>query len=181
MLWNKKKDGVREAKRKDLDAINELRRQAHEMQTTGRPDIFQKPFSDALAQQANRMLHDKNGMLFVYTREGTVCGFVYATAENEPASSYWDSRAYCRVQEICVDKSCRGEGIGTALMDAVRAQAKERGCPKLELQVWSFNSGACAFWVKQGFTPYMYCMECIPESGNQENENAEGDDRNTGV
>ena len=180
MFWGKK-DGVRAPKRKDVDAINGLRRQAHEMQTLGRPDIFQKPFHDAIALQVQRMLKEKNGLLRVYERDGTVCGFVYASFETEGACDYWDSRSFCRVQEICVDKSCRGQGIGTALMDEVRREAASRGCPKLELQVWAFNGGACAFWTKQGFTPYMYCMEWKTDSGNQVNTNADSDGGNTGV
>ncbi len=180
MLWGKK-NGIREAKRKDIDAINALRRQAHEMQTTGRPDIFQKPFSDAIAQQTQRMVRDKDGILYVYEREGVVCGFVWATFESEGASDYWDSRSYCCVQEICVDKSCRGQGIGTALMDEVRREAAARGCPKVEAQVWAFNGGACAFFSKQSFTPYIYRMEWKTDTGNQVNSNADSDGGHPGV
>lgn len=181
MLWSKSRDGVRTARRRDADAINDLRRQAHEMNTVGRPDIFQKPFGDALAQQTSRMLREKDNLLLVYEKDGAVCGFLYATFESEGASDYWDSRTFCRVQEIIVDKPLRGQGIGTALMDEVRREAVSRGCPKLELQVWAFNGGACAFWTKQGFTPYMYCMEWKTETGNQVNNNAESDGGHPGV
>ena len=53
--------------------------------------------------------------------------------------------------------------VKTQLMDAVRAEVIARGYPKLELNVWAFNSGACAFWTKQGFAPYLYCLESRAE------------------
>lgn len=163
MLWKKSKDAVRPAKKKDLERIGALRRQAHELHQTGRPDVFQKPFGDALEAQTRQMFYDKNGLLLVTEADGTVCGFVYATFVTESATPVWDSRSYCRIEEITVDKACRGQGYGTALMQKVRAEALARGCPKLELNVWAFNAGACAFWTKQGFVPYLYCMESKTE------------------
>ena len=82
------------------------------------------------------------------------------------ASPVWDSRSYCKVEEIAVDKSCRGQGYGTLLMQAVRREALSRGCPKLELNVWAFNAGACAFWTKLGFVPYLYCMESAVQTAD---------------
>ena len=163
MLWKRSRDGVRPAKKKDLDRINELRRQLHELRQTGRPDVFQKPFGDELAAQTRRMLYDKNGLLLVIEADGTVCGFLYAAFVQEAASPCWDSRSYCKIEEVCVDKSCRGQGYGTRLMDAARQEVIARGFPKMELNVWAFNAAACSFWTKQGFTPYLYCLECKAE------------------
>ncbi len=159
MLWKKNKDAVRPAKKKDLDQISGLRRQAHELHQKGRPDVFQKPYGDALDAQTKQMLYDKNGLLLVVQAEDEVVGFVYATFVTEDATPVWDSRSFCKIEEITVDKSCRGQGYGTQLVQAVRDEATARGCPKLELNVWAFNAGACAFWTKQGFQPYLFCME----------------------
>ncbi len=49
-------------------------------------------------------------------------------------------------------------------MQAVRNEAVTRGYPKMELNVWAFNAGACAFWTKLGFTPYLYCLECSTQT-----------------
>lgn len=166
MLWKKDRDAVRAAKKKDVDRVNELRSQLYELRQKGRPDIFQKPFGDAMREQTRRMLHDKKGLLLVVESDGTVCGYVFASLVHEKDSPYWDERSYCKVEEICVDKACRGQGIGTRLMDALRREAEARELPKMELNVWAFNAGACSFWTKQGFTPYLFCMErqsALPE------------------
>ena len=159
MLWKKSRGAVRPAKKKDLEPIGALRRQLHELHRTGRPDVFQKPFGEALDKQTRQMYYNKNGLMFVAEAEGTVCAFAAATFVTEPSTPVWDNRSYCRIEEIVVDKSLRGQGYGTLLMQAVRREALARGCPKLELNVWAFNAGACAFWTKQGFTPYLYCLE----------------------
>ena len=166
MLWKRNRDGVRPAKKKDLDQINALRRQLHELQQNGRPDVFQKPFGDELTDQTRRMLNDKNGLFLVAETDSTVCGYVYAVFVQEGASPHWDSRSFCRIEEICVDKSCRGQGVGSSLMDDVRREVIARGFPKMELNVWAFNAGACSFWTKQGFTPYLYCLESRAEQPN---------------
>ena len=159
MLWKKNKDAVRPAKKKDLERIGELRRQAHELHQTGRPDVFQKPFGDALGAETRRMFYDKNGLLLVTETDGTVCGFVYAAFVTEPATPVWDSRSYCNIEEIAVDKSCRGHSYGTQLMQAVRREVVARGCPKLELNVWAFNGPAMHFYEELGMKPRSVSME----------------------
>ena len=176
MLWKKNKETVRPAKKKDADAISELRRQAHDLHRTGRPDVFQKPFGDELEAQTRKMLYDKNGLLLVTETEGTVCGFVYATFVTESSTPVWDSRSFCKIEEIAVDKSCRGQGYGTQLVQAVRREAVARGCPKLELNVWAFNAGACAFWTKLGFAPYLYCMESRVQTADEPSAEITGAD-----
>ncbi|MBQ7541027.1 MAG: GNAT family N-acetyltransferase [Clostridia bacterium] len=159
MLWKKNKDAVRPAKKKDLERVNALRTQLLELRGKGRPDFFQKPFGDEMREETRRMLFDKEGLLLVAETDDTVNGYVFASFVRESATILRDGRSFCKVEEICVDKACRGQGIGTLLIEALNREVIARGFPKLELNVWAFNSAACAFWTKQGFTPFLYCME----------------------
>ena len=158
MLW-KKSEPVRDAKRKDLERVTELRSQLHEMYMTGRPDFFQKPFGDELAQETRGMFRDRQSVLLVCEKDDLVCGYLHAVFVTESASPYRDSRSYCSVRELCVDKVCRGQGIGSALMRTLRERVVARGCPKIELQNWECNAAALEFWQKQGFGTYVRCME----------------------
>ena len=158
MRW-KKSGPVRDAKKSDLDRVTELRRQLHEMYTTGRADFFQKPFGDELTQQTRGMLRDKQSVLLVYEEDGTVCGYLYAVFVSESANLYHDARSYCSVREICVDRTSRGQGIGSAMLQKLREIVVARGCPKIELQNWECNAGALEFWEKQGFGTYVRVME----------------------
>jgi len=50
-----------------------------------------------------------------------------------------------------VKQDVRGQGIGSALMDACIAQAKQLGLEKLELEVFASNMTARALYKKKGF------------------------------
>ena len=168
--WRKNKDTVRYAKKKDLEQINILRKQLHDMNCTGDPDNFSMPFGEKLAGEVQSMLRDKSGILLVAQQDGEICGFVYAQCLSEKESLYRLGSRYCAILEMCVDKSLRGQGIGTQLLSFLRAEAAQKGYGHLKLNVWSFNAAACAFWEKQGFTTYMRCMEYKPEPAESDGE-----------
>lgn len=46
----------------------------------------------------------------------------------------------------------RGQGIGSALMEAAIAWAREQGAHKVDLQVWPHNDAAIALYRKFGFS-----------------------------
>jgi len=53
----------------------------------------------------------------------------------------------------------RRKGVATALVEYMKADAKARGFARIELDVWSFNEGALAFYETTGFTTYRRYME----------------------
>ncbi len=53
---------------------------------------------------------------------------------------------------IMVADSARGQGIGTRLLDAVKARAAELGCSELRLDVIDTNPRARALYEREGFT-----------------------------
>ena len=97
--------------------------------------------------------------MLVYEEDETVCGYLYAVFVNESANLYRDARSYCSIRELCVDRSCRGQGNGSALLYKLREIVTARGCPKIELQNWECNAAALEFWQKQGFGTYVRVME----------------------
>lgn len=56
------------------------------------------------------------------------------------------------LQTIAVDEAHRGEGIGSALMDAIEDQAVRSGSGRLSLDVSAKNSGARRFYEGRGMT-----------------------------
>ena len=55
------------------------------------------------------------------------------------------------VDDLCVDEACRGQGIGTLLMDAAKKLAVEIGASSLELQVYEANPAALRFYERCGY------------------------------
>ena len=56
------------------------------------------------------------------------------------------------IDELCVDSSFRGHGIGTRIMEEVHALARAFGCTDLQLGVYPQNDDAVGFYQKCGFT-----------------------------
>ena len=52
---------------------------------------------------------------------------------------------------VTIDSNAQGEGIGTALIDAVKERAKLKGCTRLWLITTNDNLNALGFYQKRGF------------------------------
>jgi GNAT superfamily N-acetyltransferase len=60
--------------------------------------------------------------------------------------------AWLHVQMLFVPEKLRGRGVGSALMAAAEAAARERGCLGAYVDTFSFQ--AAPFYRKLGFTPF---------------------------
>ncbi|MGH1423160.1 MAG: GNAT family N-acetyltransferase [Pseudooceanicola sp.] len=58
---------------------------------------------------------------------------------------------YLLMDGIMVDQSARGQGVGTALLSAVKAHAIAQGCNRVRLDVIEDNTRARALYERQGF------------------------------
>jgi ribosomal protein S18 acetylase RimI-like enzyme len=55
------------------------------------------------------------------------------------------------INYLGVDPEVQRHGFGRRIMDVVEAKLRERGCPKINLQVRSANAGVIAFYERLGF------------------------------
>ena len=56
-----------------------------------------------------------------------------------------------QVNYLAVEPALQGGGVGRRLMDEVEARLRVMGCPKINLQVRSSNTGVLAFYERLGF------------------------------
>ena len=75
---------VRFAEEKDLDRINELRKQVNDIHVEGRPDLFKAGFGDEMRDYAKVMLDGENSDIIVAERDGVICGMVCVDIVNKP-------------------------------------------------------------------------------------------------
>ena len=57
------------------------------------------------------------------------------------------------LEDLYVRSDWRGQGVGTALLQAVREQAVQRGCGRYEWSVLNWNQRAIEFYEKMGARP----------------------------
>ena len=151
---------IRPAETKDLDAVNRLLRQVLSVHHDVRPDLFRaegKKYSD---QELLEIFSNPDTPVFVYEKDGSVLGYIFCAFQHSDSGSLVPhSTLY--IDDLCVDASARGGGIGKALYRRAEQLAREKGCHNLTLHVWEGNPGARAFYEALGMKPQYTSMETI--------------------
>ena len=137
------------ARSADRDSVNAIAAQVHAMHVAWRPDIY--AMEEELYSEGRFMDAIRNRELYVARLSGTVIGYVLLKTRNYDWTGVV-KRKVMVVDEICVDEACRNRGIGTLMMEEVRALAKAFGYTDLQLGVYPQNDAAVAFYQKCGFT-----------------------------
>ena len=150
---------VRFANEKDLPAVNRLRREVNDLHVAGRPETFKPGFCPELENYIHTIMADPALDLVVAEESGEICGFAVLHEFRKPENPYKLADEYLDIDEFGVAEAWRRRGVGMALIDFCRAVARERGFPRLELNMWEFNRGALAFYEAAGFTTYRRFME----------------------
>ena len=86
-----------------------------------------------------------NAAVFVAEDEGAIVGRLSIARDQHPASRHVADLG------LLVARPYRRRGIGTALLDAATAWARDVGVAKLELHVFPWNTAAIALYESFGF------------------------------
>ena len=149
---------VREMRAGDLEQVNALRACIQQLHHKGRPDLF-LPASAAHGELARQFMQRENGRVLVAARGERVLGYAVTQDISREANPYMLARRFVHVEEFCVDANHRREGVGRALAEAIRTDARARGFARVELDVWAFNEDARCFYEAMGFYSYRCFME----------------------
>lgn len=152
---------LRKATENDLPALHRLLRQVLQVHHRGRPDLFRSGTEKYTDKELRAILRDEERPVFVAVRGGEVCGYAFCIFRSHPADNILTDVKTLYLDDLCVDENARGQGVGRALLDHVRAFAKESGCYNLTLNVWACNEGALRFYESCGMRVQKIGMETI--------------------
>jgi ribosomal protein S18 acetylase RimI-like enzyme len=132
------------AKAEDIDTVSELIAAFRSWWGKDEPTLEQIRATTAL------LIDDRNTeFLLAAPGDGTpaagVCQLRYRL-------SVWTGTDDCWLEDLYVDDSARGTGLGRALVEAAVERAAARGCRRMELDVNEQNTAALAFYEQLGFT-----------------------------
>ncbi len=136
---------VRPAETDDAEKVYRLLTVIAEMHRNGRPDMFPELQSKYTFDEVKERLARLENGVFVADIDKNAVGYIICDIIKE------GNGHTLYIDDLCVDPSCRGKGVATALMDHAASYGKENGCRYLMLNVWEFNSGALEFYAKYGF------------------------------
>lgn len=133
----------------DQEAVNDLARQVHALHVQWRPDIYE--MLDTLYSEERVQTAIRERTLYVAKIDGVAVGYTSLKIREYD----WPGvvrRKVMLIDEFGVHESCRGHGIGTAMMEDIHALAKAFRCTDLQLGVYPQNDDAVGFYQKCGFT-----------------------------
>jgi ribosomal protein S18 acetylase RimI-like enzyme len=137
---------IRDAVPEDAPAILDLIRQLGETDSPG-PAATTDTIEAALR-------HPALGMLVAEERNGPIGFLSYTVRPN----LYHGAEAG-HVDELVVDRSARGRGLGTALLTEFLHRMRTRGCAEVSVGVLLRNKGAQRLYRAVGFTEEVLLLE----------------------
>jgi len=150
---------VRSAAKEDCGEILRLLSEIGALHSQNRPDIFAKGLVKYTPAELEAILEDPSSPVLVAEKDEKVIGYLFAQEKYVAPSPVRAERRYLYIDDLCVDSCARRMGAARLLMAAAERLAKERGISSLELNVWGFNSGAIAFYKKEGFSEQRIILE----------------------
>lgn len=153
---------VRAARTEDIPSILRLLVQVNMVHHNGRPDLFKGPATKYTEEQLRDILSDPVRPVFVCADEsGAVQGYVMCVLKSVEGDNLLMDIRTLYIDDLCVDETLRGRGVGRKLYEHAVAYAREAGCHNVTLNVWSLNPSAQRFYEKQGMKPQKIGMEYI--------------------
>ncbi len=151
---------IRRAKHKDIPKIFDLLLQVGELHHSGRPDIFSGGSTKYTSEQLMAKIEDGSSPIFVAVDDSDeVVGYAFCVFLETKDDNILCDRRTLYVDDLCVDCSKRGAGIGGKLYSHVKRFAADSGCDSVTLNVWACNPSAMRFYEKCGLSVQKYCME----------------------
>ena len=149
---------VRYAKNSDYDMVEVLMKQVQQMHVEWRPDIYKMGETVLPKDIFEKAVAEKN-FLVAEVEEMVVGLLFFYVYHRENDSSV--TRDVLFVDSMAVHEDYRGQGIGHALFDYVKAMAAEKHIDALELSVNAKNVDAMAMYRKYGFGEKSITMEMV--------------------
>lgn len=146
---------VRRATTADAELISSLNADVQALHAAAMPWRFKPPGPDTFPPAAAEALLARPGhVVFIAELAGKPAGYAYAETIHRAETPFHYAHAMVYLHHISVRPEFRRQGVGNALLEAVRSVGKDQGITLMTAEVWMFNENARAFFRRNGFSPY---------------------------
>ena len=111
-----------------------------------------RPFEQSWPIERREMLETLAGDAFVLVarHDGDVAGHAFVAIE-DPDPVWYTGDAHAELAHLSVAEGERGNGVGTALLDAMDAELERRGVEDVEIGVDTANRDAVRLYERRGY------------------------------
>lgn len=118
-----------------------------------RPDIFPEKSNNELREMLLSELNSGIHNFLMIVKDDDILGYgSYQIKEKNDIKSLW-------VDELVINKEYRGQGYGTILINELKEIGIMQKCGRIDLNCWSFNEEALAFYKKLHFNNQRVILE----------------------
>ena len=147
---------IRDMRLDDYKEVDRLMAQVHKSHVEGRPDLYVDVEHIYSMEMFQKMVENEDMITVVAEESNMIVGICFVSMRERTCMV---KRRTAYMEDLCVDESCRGKGIGKTIFEYVKKRAKEMGAERMDLMVWNFNKNAFMFYEKMGMKPQRYIME----------------------
>lgn len=135
-------------KMEDLNSINIIARQVHEIHVNWRPDLFISVDEAINKDELEELINNEE--IYVAKENNNIVGYVIIEImeKNNRKMRY---RKILEISNLGVEENYRNKGIGTELLNFIKNKALENNCTDLYLTVNEENKNAIKLYEKFGF------------------------------
>ena len=147
---------VRRATESDARTVSALNADVQAVHAVALPDRFKPPGAGSFSPlETHELFARPDNLVFLAYVDQQPAGYAYAEVIRRAETSLTYAYDTVHVHHISVVSEYRRLGVGSVLLEAVRASGLDLGIALLTLDVWSFNDGARAFFQRHGFDRYI--------------------------
>ena len=150
---------IRPANTNDIPRVLDLLSEVLEVHAKLRPDLFVSGTTKYSEEDLQLMLKDGTKPVFVATINDYVVGYAMCQI-HIPSNNMYPNKIF-HLDDLCVDEKYRHQGIGEALFNYVKQEAKKEGCYEITLNSWPDNEAAQNFYKKMGMKTRSIVLEYI--------------------
>jgi ribosomal protein S18 acetylase RimI-like enzyme len=151
---------IRPATKEDYPAVRLLLLQIAKLHSEWRPDLFTQNPKLTARLYNKQMKRPQKYPCLVAVSEGRIVGHMFGEVKRCKKTPVKLERRVFWIDDLCVDETCRLQGIGQRLVQEATLLARLQKCSAMELNVFSCNAAAIQFYQNQGFVPQRLGMEC---------------------
>ncbi len=153
---------IRKANANDYKSVERLLVEVNNLHQKLRSDIFIENAVKYDEKKFDEIISNESTPVFVAVDdEGNVLGHLFCSVRDYAHVKVYKDFKSLFIDDLCIEESARGQGVGKALYEFAIGYARENDCYDVTLNVWEGNNSARAFYEKMGMFPKETQMEYI--------------------
>ena len=102
---------------------------------------------------------DQGQTILIDDRDGVAAGFALFLVKNLPENLFRRAETLGHLDQICVDKAFRRQGVGKALINEMIGRLRAKDIARWSADYWVFNTASAALMASCGATPAFHHAE----------------------